>query len=74
MSRIDIECKCVGKHVPLPTKLIDYNGTKICPTTYENIMEYRRMWEVLGVEPPGSIRKHFSEYVQNLVKESFIDA
>ncbi len=74
MSRIDIECKCVGKHVPLPTRLIDYNGIKVCPTTYENVLEYRKMWEVLGVEPPGSIRKHFSEYVQNLVKESFVNA
>lgn len=74
MSRIDIECKCVGKHVPLPTKLVDYSGVKVCPTTYENILEYRKMWEVLGVEPPGSIRKHFSEYVQKLVRESFVNA
>lgn len=63
-------CKCVGKHVPLPTKLIEFNGTMLCPTTYHNVIEYKNMWEVLGCEPPGNIRKHFSEYVQDLVRSS----
>lgn len=70
MKKIHIECRCVGKHVPLPTKLLDYNGIKLCPTTYQNIMEYKRMWEALGCEPPGNVRKHFSDYVQSVVKDS----
>jgi len=45
------ECKCCGKHVPLPTVL---------------------MWKSLGARPPGNIRKHFSDYVQQLV-ETTID-
>lgn len=70
MKKQQVTCKCVGKHVPLPTKLIEYNGIHLCPTTYENVLEYKKMWEVLGVEPPGNIRKHFSEYVQKIVRES----
>ena len=28
------ECKCCGKHVPLPTVLKEYNGITLCPTTF----------------------------------------
>lgn len=64
------ECKCCSKHVPLPTVLREYNGTIVCPTTFSNIMEYKRLWESYGSRPMGSIRKHFSEYVQQLVESS----
>jgi hypothetical protein len=70
MKKQSITCKCVGKHVPLPTRLVEFNGISVCPTTYENIMEYKKMWEVLGTEPPGNIRKHFSEFVQDTVRLS----
>jgi hypothetical protein len=66
------ECKCCGKHVPLPTILKDYSGVVVCPTTFANIMEYKRIWSSLGSRPSGNIRKHFSEYVQQLV-ESTVD-
>lgn len=62
------QCKCCGKHVPLPVILKDFNGITVCPTTYENIKEYMAMWEKIGSRPPGSIRKHFSEYVQQIVE------
>lgn len=64
------ECKCCGKHVPLPVKLKDYNGITVCPTTFDNIVEYKRVWMESGKRPPGSIRKHFSEYVQVIVENS----
>jgi hypothetical protein len=64
------ECKCCTKHVPLPTVLREYNGIVICPTTFANVIEYKRIWESFGSRPMGSIRKHFSEYVQQLVEES----
>ena len=64
------ECKCCSKHVPLPTVLREYNGTVVCPTTFSNIMEYKRLWDAYGSRPMGSIRKHFSEYVQQLVESS----
>jgi hypothetical protein len=64
------ECKCCGKHVPLPTVLREFNGTVVCPTTFANIMEYQRLWNVIGNRPSGSVRKHFSEYVQQLVELS----
>jgi hypothetical protein len=64
------ECKCCTKHVPLPTVLREYNGVVICPTTFTNVIEYKRIWESFGSRPMGSIRKHFSEYVQQLVEES----
>jgi hypothetical protein len=64
------ECRCCGKHVPLPTVLKEYNGIKVCPTTFDNIIEYTRLWTEIGSRPPGSVRKHFSEYVQGMVEES----
>lgn len=64
------ECKCCGKHVPLPVRLKEYEGIKVCSTTFDNIIEYKRIWNELGKRPPGSIRKHFSEYVQSLVEKS----
>lgn len=62
------ECRCCGKHVPLPTVLKEYNGVMVCPTTFANIVEYTRIWNNLGKRPPGNIRKHFSEYVQGIVE------
>jgi hypothetical protein len=64
------ECKCCGKHVPLPTTLKEYNGTMLCPTTFSNVVEYTRLWKSLGNRPSGNIRKHFSEYVQQIVEEN----
>lgn len=63
------QCKCCGKHVPLPTVLKEYDGIILCPTTYENVIEYKNIWDKLGKRPSGSIRKHFSEYVQSIVEE-----
>ncbi len=64
------DCKCCGKHVPLPTVLKEYNGISLCPTTFANVIEYTRIWKLLGSRPQGSIRKHFSDYVQQLVESS----
>jgi len=63
-------CKCCTKHVPLPTRLKEYEGEVVCSTTFDNIHEYKRVWLDIGKRPPGNIRKHFSEYVQQIVKES----
>jgi hypothetical protein len=65
------QCKCCTKHVPLPTVMKSYDGIQVCPTTLQNIIEYKRIWESFGSRPMGSIRKHFSEYVQQIVEESF---
>ena len=64
------QCKCCGKHVPLPTVFKEYNGTIVCPTTYSNIMEYKRIWKDSGRRPSGNVRKHFSDYVQQIVETS----
>jgi len=64
------DCKCCSKHVPLPTVLREYNGIVVCPTTFANVLEYKRIWDSYGSRPMGSIRKHFSEYVQQLVEGS----
>jgi hypothetical protein len=64
------ECKCCGKHVPLPTVLKEYDGTTVCPATFANIIEYKRIWLSIGSRPSGSIRKHFSEYVQQIVEKT----
>jgi hypothetical protein len=62
--------KCCGKHVPLPVRLKEYNGIRVCSTTFDNIMEYKRVWNEIGKRPPGNIRKHFSDYVQQIVEQS----
>jgi len=62
------DCKCCSKHVPLPTVLREYNGIIVCPTTFANILEYKRIWDSYGSRPMGSIRKHFSEYVQQIIE------
>jgi hypothetical protein len=64
------ECKCCNKHVPLPTVLREYSGVVVCPTSFANILEYTRIWNAIGSRPPGSIRKHFSEFVQQIVEET----
>jgi len=64
------QCKCCSKHVPLPTVLREYSGTVVCPTTFANILEYKRLWDSYGQRPMGSIRKHFSEYVQCIVENT----
>ena len=63
-------CKCCTKHVPLPTLLMEYNSIVVCPTTYSNIVEYKKIWDSFEQRPMGSIRKHFSEYVQQIVEKS----
>jgi predicted aldo/keto reductase-like oxidoreductase len=64
------QCICCTKHVPLPTTLKIYNEFILCPTTYYNVVEYKRIWDSFGSRPAGSIRKHFSEYVQQIVESS----
>ena len=32
------ECKCCGKHVPLPTVMKEYNNIIMCPTTFYNVV------------------------------------
>jgi hypothetical protein len=65
-------CNCVNKHVPKPHKLvklvIDDVEYFLCPTSFYNLVRLEQEWEVLGAEPPGSFRKHFSDYVQKLAK------
>jgi hypothetical protein len=64
------QCKCCGKHVPLPTILKEFEGIMLCPTTFANVVEYKRIWSTSGHRPSGNIRKHFSEYVQEVVEKS----
>lgn len=63
------ECKCCTKHVPLPIILKEYNGTVLCPSSYYNVIEYKRIWSLIGSRPSGNIRKHFSEYIQKIVED-----
>jgi hypothetical protein len=63
------DCKCCTKHVPLPTTFKEYSGLVLCPTTYYNVIEYKRIWDLHGSRPAGNLRKHFSEYVQGIVEK-----
>lgn len=76
-SVVDVEyrtCNCSNKHVPKPHKLIKVELGEaeveyyLCPTTYYNLVKYLDLWSNGNGEPPGSVRKHFSEFVQRLAK------
>jgi hypothetical protein len=58
--------------VPLPTLLREYEGIMLCPTTFANVLEYKRIWESVGSRPGGSVRKHFSDYTQKIVQKLMI--
>lgn len=76
-SSEEYRCYCVGKHVPLP--IVYYKiqiGTEIiclCPTTWYNMNKLLTAYRVYGTVPPGSVRKHYSKYVQELVLELWKD-
>ena len=69
-------CKCVGKHVPLPMLGYDIEVAgetiTVCPTTYENIKDlYAKSKN--GNLPDGWVRKHYSRYVREIVRQMLID-
>ena len=75
MNVVNVEyrtCNCSNKHVPKPHKLfkVDIDGVEyfLCPTSFYNLTTLLGLWESGGGEPPGSIRKHFSDYLQRLAK------
>lgn len=63
-------CSCVGKHVPLPHKLVSVevgeDTIHLCPTTYYNLLCLREEYVRFKGTPPGNVRKHYSEFVQKL--------
>lgn len=65
-------CACSGKHVPKPLTLylmaIGADTVAICPTSYENVQEFTRALKRGYV--PGSVRKHFSKYIQELAQRA----
>jgi hypothetical protein len=68
-------CRCVTKHVPLPfvyysVLLGDGTTVTLCPTAKDNLENFRKVASNYGGNPPGSVRKHYSEYIQTLAKES----
>lgn len=79
------KCRCVGKHVPLPTLLHShhivpkylggsndgFNLVWLCPTTHTNVHALIREYANHGGTPPGKIRKHYSEYVQQLAAQAW---
>lgn len=85
VSREEAKCVCVGKHVPLPMALHlhhivpkEYGGGEeesnkvyICPTTHYNIHSLLQKYEKFKTTPPGKVRKHYSEYVQNLAARAW---
>lgn len=59
-------CECVGKHIPKPNKLyrVDYSGGFIfvCPTALANLQSLEEEYLKYDGLPPGSVRKHYSEF------------
>jgi len=65
-------CECVGKHIPKPNKLyrIDYSDGYIfvCPTALANLQALEEEYVKYAGLPPGSVRKHFSEFTHDLYR------
>ncbi|QNN99192.1 hypothetical protein SEA_FAUST_89 [Streptomyces phage Faust] len=63
-------CECVGKHIPKPNKLyrVDYADGYIfmCPTAYANFVALEEEYVRYDGLPPGSVRKHYSQYTLDL--------
>lgn len=70
IDKEDNSCVCVGKHIPLPHKLFRVEGgndsATVCPTALLNLLALVEEHARHGGNPPGSVRKHYSEYVQKL--------
>lgn len=68
----EIQCKCVTKHVPLPLRfeivVVDGKEIELCPTAHQNLLSLLDDYETYGHEPPGPVRKHYSDYIQELAK------
>lgn len=65
-------CKCVGKHIPKSRRVyrIDYSGGHIfvCPTALANLHALEVEYAKYEGNPPGSVRKHFSQFTRDLYR------
>ncbi|XAO35284.1 hypothetical protein SEA_FRANCOB_88 [Streptomyces phage Francob] len=65
-------CECVGKHIPKPSKLyrLDYADgyVYVCPTAYVNLVALEEEYARHGGLPPGSVRKHYSQFTHDLYR------
>lgn len=65
-------CKCVGRHVPKPSKLyrIDFSGGSVlvCPNAYTSLLSLEEEYVKYDGLPPGSVRKHYSEFIHGLFR------
>lgn len=72
-AREEVECFCCSKHVPLPLvhyKIVVNNSiVYLCPTSYYNMNKLLTAYRAWDKIPPGSVRKHYSKYIQDLVLE-----
>ncbi|QIN94071.1 hypothetical protein PP459_gp162 [Streptomyces phage Wakanda] len=63
-------CSCVGKHIPLPHKLflVESRGASmtVCPNAMMNLLSLAEQHVKHGGNPPGSVRKHYSEFVHEM--------
>lgn len=85
VRELGVMCPCVGKHVPLPTQFHKHhivplylggsndksNLFVLCPTTHYNIHALLQKYGRNGGTPPGSVRKHYSDFVQRLAKQAW---
>lgn len=65
-----MSCSCSQKHVPAPRQYMSLTTGGIehtlCPTSFYNIMDLLAHYRANDGEPPGSVRKHYSTFVQYL--------
>lgn len=85
VRELGIMCPCVSKHVPLPTQFHKHHvvpkylgGTDdksnlfvLCPTTHYNVHKLLQYYGKHKGEPPGSIRKHYSDFVQGMARKAW---
>lgn len=70
-TNLERHCACVQRHVPLPQHYYEIETGEgvvyVCPTTFFNVQQLAASYQLHDGPPPGSITKHYSKFVRELV-------
>lgn len=71
-------CECVGKHIPIPHKLFRVQEgdttVEVCPNALMNLLSLMEQHQLHGGNPPGSVRKHYSEFIHDIYSLLYLKA
>ena len=72
---IEYPCQCVARHIPKPveTHPCETPGGVVwlCPTASENLAILVGIYKARSGQVPGSMTKHFGQYVRDLAEQIY---